>query len=189
MRTLILGSLLLTCGTAQAQTAPTCDYQSVTSPPGKAWWAQERWRYATDQDAEAAYKKLAVGQSAWPDWYTPPLLSAPLAILPAGTRFQMAMSPTNADTAPGGWGTFDNIEDVEDARQFLAVTTGFKAQIDRVITFEVTKPLTVWIGPVGPQVDAGTCTLLPGRWSQFNMLPAWNERMNFLKIVEVRPIK
>lgn len=179
---------------AQAVPAPApapapCDYKSVKSPPGQVWWAQQRWRYASDADAEAAYQTLAVGQSPWPDWFVPTLAAPPAAELPVGTRFQMAMAPTQGDTSPGGWGTFDNIEDVEDVREFLAVTQGFKASINRVIVFEVTKPLKVTIGPVGPQVDAATCTLLPGRWSQFNMAPPWNQRMDYLKILEVRPIQ
>lgn len=200
---------------ASAQTAPACDATSIDSPPGKIWWAEQRWRYASDAAATDAYKQLVTGQSPWPSWFAPaipalvqstppvggpPLDAPPLALLPVGTRFQMAMSPVpgpgeendwtkQKDDQPGGWGTFDNIADVEDVREYLAVATGFKAQIDRVVIYEVTRPLPVRIGPVGPQVDAGTCTYLPGRWSQFNLLAAREKRMDYLRIVEVRPIK
>jgi len=49
--------------------------------------------------------------------------------------------------------------------------------------------LPVIIGPIGPQIDAQSCQYLPGRWSQFNLVPAWNEVMNYLKVVEVRNIQ
>jgi hypothetical protein len=171
---------------------------SVDSPPGKIWWAQQRWRYASDAEATTAYQTLVnngKGASPWANWYLPaPNLGTatpPVTVLPAGTRFQMAMAPvaTQPDNQPGGWGTFDYIADVDDVREFLAVIHLFKPQIDRVVTYEVTQILPVLIGPVGPQVDADTCEYYPGRWSQFYMLPKWNERMNYLKIIEVRPIQ
>jgi hypothetical protein len=176
----------------------------MDSPPAKAWWAEQRWRYASDADATAAYLAIVgtgQGGSPWPNWYlpTPKLGTAtpPVTVLPVGTRFQMAMAPApvkpggpgQPNDQPGGWGTFDYIANVHDAREFLAVTHGFKAQIDRVVTYEVTRMMPVLIGSVGPQVDTETCEYLPGRWSQFNMLPAWNERMDYLKIIEVRPIR
>src|SRR5690606_30953345 len=123
--TLLLGaSLACTAFPAAAQTspAPACDASSVTSPPGKTWWAENRWRYADDASATAAYQALVSGKSPWPNWYTPPLVAAPTTVLPVGTRFQMALAPGQAETSPGGWGTFDYIADVEDAREYLAVT-------------------------------------------------------------------
>lgn len=177
-----------------------CDAMSVTSPPGKIWWSHQRWRYTSDAEATAAYQAIVnngLGGSPWGNWYlptptTPPtagtMATPPLTILPVGTRFQMAMSPTQADDSPGGWGTFDYIADVQDVREFLAVTHAFKADVNRVVTYEVTRMLPVYIGPVGPQVDTQTCEYFPGRWSQFNMLPAWNQRMEYLKVVEVRAV-
>jgi len=180
---------------------PACDATSISSPPGKIWWSQERWRYASDADATAAYLTLVnngLGGSPWATWYLPTptspvtagtLAAPPITVLPVGTRFQMAMSPGQHDDWPGGWGTFDYIADVQDVREFLAVTHLFKPQVDRVVTFEVTRMLPVYIGPVGPQVDAQTCEYFPGRWSQFNMIPTGSARMDYLKIVEVRPIQ
>ncbi|MCW3835506.1 hypothetical protein ACFQ1E_06790 [Sphingomonas canadensis] len=203
---LLLGASLIlgTCLPAVAQTAsgappvaapapspspaPACDATAIDSPPGKAWWAENRWRYADDAAATAAYQALVKGQSPWPSWYVPTVPNPPITVLPTGTRFQMAIAPGQQPDSPGGWGTFDYIADVEDVRAHLAVTTGFKAAVDRVVTYEVVRLLPVTIGPVGPQVDAGTCSYLPGRWSQFNMLPPWNERMGYLKVIEVRPI-
>lgn len=167
-----------------AAAAPACDAQSVASPPGKAWWAQQRWRYASDADAEAAYKALAAGRSPWPDWFT-----GTQSVLAPGTRFQMAMAPGQPDTEPGGFGTFDRIETAADVREYLAVLVEWKPAIDRVVTFEVVRPLTVETGPVGPQVDPRLCALLPGRWSQFQMMVPGKERMSYLRIVEVRPLQ
>jgi hypothetical protein len=173
----------------------TCDAMSPDSPPARAWWAAERWRYATDADATAAYLVLVNndrGGSPWPAWFLPPpnlgTATPPLTVLPVGTRFQMALAVGQATDAPGGWGTFDYIADVEDVREFLAVTHAFKANIDRVVTYEVTRMMPVLIGSAGPQVDTQSCEYFPGRWSQFNMLPAYDQRMDYLKIVEVRAI-
>ncbi|MEI9851591.1 MAG: hypothetical protein WDN24_12945 [Sphingomonas sp.] len=125
--TLLLGAGIafapLPAASQTAAPAPACDATSVDSPPGRIWWAEQRWRYASDAAAADAYRQLVTGQSPWPSWFVPTVPNPPLAVLPVGTRFQMAMAPTQKDDAPGGWGTFDNIADVEDVREFLAVTT------------------------------------------------------------------
>lgn len=181
-----------------AATLAPCDATSMDSPPAKAFMAAQGWRYATPAAATAAYLALVNNQSPWPDWYVPTptdpqskgvLVVAPTTTLPVGTRFQMALEAGQKTDAPGGWGTFDNIQSVEDVREFLAVIHLFKAHPDRVVTYEVTQLLPVLIGPVGPQVDTESCQYYPGRWSQFNMLPAWNEVNNYLKVVEVRNIQ
>jgi len=185
---------------AQTTPLPLCDATAMDSPPARIWWSQERWRYADDASATAAYQTLVNhgnGGSPWPVWFLPTpaspatpgvLAQPPLTILPIGTRFQMALSPGQSETSPGGWGTFDYIADVHDVREFLAVTHAFKKQVDRIATYEVTRMLPVLIGPVGPQVDTETCEYFAGRWSQFNMLPPWNDRMNYLKVIEVRAL-
>lgn len=194
MLTVILGLPLASCATLPPPAATaTCDYASVKSAPGQIWWAQQRWRYANDDEAIAAYTTLAVGTagetSPWPNWFVPPLPQPPQTILPVGARFQMAMSPNKTDSEPGGWGTFDNIATVADVRDFLAVQRKFKPEIDRVITWEVIRPLPVFVGPVGPQVDTETCRYLPGRWSQIKLNPpVWSELLTYIKPVEVRPI-
>lgn len=179
-----------------AATLVPCDATSMDSPPAKAFMAAQGWRYATPAAATAAYLALlnnGKGASAWPDWYLPAAkmgtATPPVTVLPVGTRFQMALEAGQKTDAPGGWGTFDNIQSVEDVREFLAVIHLFKAHPDRVVTYEVTQLLPVLIGPVGPQVDTESCQYYPGRWSQFNMLPAWNEVNNYLKVVEVRNIQ
>ena len=179
----------------------TCDATSMNSAPAKLWWSQERWRYPDDATATKAYLALVnngQGGSPWATWYLPTptnpatagvLTAPPITTLPVGTRFQMALAPGQSEKSPGGWGTFDYIADVDDVREFLAVTHSFKPAIDRVVTYEVTRLLPVLIGPVGPQVDTQTCEYFPGRWSQFNMLPPWNERIDYLKVIEVRTIQ
>lgn len=175
--------------TAVMQPAPApanapCDYQSIDSPPGRDWWAQQRWRYTSDAAAQAAYAALATGRPPWPDWF-----AGAQSMLAPGTRFQMAMAPDQPDDLPGGFGTFDNIQTVEDVRDYLAVLIEWKQAVNRVVTFEVIHALPVQTGPVGPQIDPATCRLLPGRWSQFQMLVAKDDRMWYLKVVEVRPIQ
>ncbi|MES2444506.1 MAG: hypothetical protein V4574_16900 [Pseudomonadota bacterium] len=179
-----------------AATVQPCDATSIDSPPGKAWWAQEHWRYQTDAEAIAAYQALVnngKGTSPWPTWYQPApglgTATPPLTLLPVGTRFQMALKPGQKKESPGAWGTFDYIADVQDVREFLAVIHLFKPEIDRVVTYEVTQMLPVLIGPVGPQVDTESCQYYPGRWSQFQMLPKWDEVMGYLKVIEVRTIQ
>ena len=124
---------------------------TLQSPPGKAWWAENRWRYAGDDEAAAAYRRLADEASPWPDWYQPYE-----AKLPPGTRFQMAIGGAQTPDQPGSFGTFDRIASVADVREDLAVRSDWKPQVDRVVTYEVVRELPVLIGPIGPQVDPGT---------------------------------
>lgn len=162
---------------------PCINPQSVTSLPGKAWWSEQRWRYASDADATAAYQKLEQTTPPWPDWFTPQD-----SILPAGTRFQMALAPGQPETKPGGFGTFDDIEDPRDVREYLAVLYAWKPVVDRVVTYETTQPMKVQIGPIGPQIDPTLCRLLPGRWSQVSMQIPAADRMTYLKVIAIRPI-
>lgn len=160
------------------------DVNTLASAPGKAWLVQHRWRFKTDADAAAAYAGLAKGASPWPDWFSPPD-----AVLQPGTRFQMALGVGQPTETPGSFGTFDLIRRVRDVRDSLAVRQEWKPKIDRVATYEVVKPINVKIGPVGPQVDGQLCKILPGRGSQFQMLVPRGTAMDYLTLVEVRPIR
>ena len=192
---------LLSAGSALAQAVPVavalpasqCDYTSIVSPPGQQWMHQHGWRYADPTMAQLSYRTLALGLSPWPDWFTPPFTA-----LASGTRFQMAIGPEHptdpfqhpqSPQTPGGWGTFALLETVADVRVHLAVQRRFKKEIDRVVTYEVTQPLPVLIGPVGPQVDSEACELLEGRWSQIQMIVPWDHRMDYLRVIEVRNIQ
>ncbi|MBP2198253.1 hypothetical protein [Pantoea cypripedii] len=78
---------------------------------------------------------------------TPPLD----ATLIPRTKLKMAVSLGQPATRPGGFATFDEIPDVFYVRNNLAVKNEWKPDIDRVITYEVKKPLPVKIGAVGPK--------------------------------------
>src|SRR5436853_2818371 len=133
-----------------------CAAASVQSRAGREWWAENRWRYASDEAAAEAYRRLAQEASPWPDWYRPYETS-----LPVGTRFQMAIGGAQTPDQPGSFGTFDQIVSVDDVREDLAVRSDWKPKVDRVVTYEVVRELPVRIGPIGPQVDPGLCDLLP----------------------------
>ncbi|MES2988091.1 MAG: hypothetical protein V4808_09320 [Pseudomonadota bacterium] len=190
MRAMLAGLLAIGLGGCAAQPARpaaagvSCDAASLSSAPGKAWWREQRWRYASDEAAGAAYAALLDKTPAWPDWFVP----ADGTLAP-GTRLQMALSPGQPETQPGGFATFDNIFGAGDVRQYLAVREAWKPKVDRVVTYEVIKELPVQIGPVGPQVDPQLCVMLPGRWSQAKMLVPAEARMEYLRVIEVRAVR
>lgn len=163
-----------------------CVLASLQSRAGREWLAENRWRYASDGAAALGYAQLAgtASPSPWPDWYKPYE-----ATLPPGTRFQMALAKGQSADSPGNWGTFDRIWNVRDVRDHLAVRTDWKPDVDRVVTYEVVRPLPVRIGPIGPQVDPKLCALLPGRWSQFQSLAAAGTLRSYLEVLEVREIR
>ncbi|MBV9931406.1 MAG: hypothetical protein JO013_10735 [Alphaproteobacteria bacterium] len=149
-----------------------------------AWWAGQRWRYRDDAAAEEAYRALAVRQSPWPEWH-----QIHVVWLPRGTRIQMALSPGQPTDRPGAFATFDPIPDVAWVRRILAVKVAWKPAIDRVVTYEVAEPLPADTGTVGPQIDEAGPTYLPGGGSQLEMMTIAADRMRYLRIVDVRPIR
>jgi len=170
----------------RAGMAGACQIASLKSRAGREWVAQNRWRFADEAAAEAAYAALAVNSSPspWPDWY-----KAYETQLAPGTRFQMALAKGQSTDSPGNWGTFDRIWNVRDVRDHLAVRSDWKPDVDRVVTYEVVRPLPVRIGPIGPQVDPKLCRYLPGRWSQFQSLAEKGTFRRYLKVLEVRAIR
>ena len=194
MRQLIfLPAALVLAGCATVQAGPragggprecTASANTLSSPPGRAWMREQGWRFASEADAAAAYSALAAQASPWPDWVTPQDV-----VLPPGTRFQMAIGGGQTSAQPGAFGTFDNIDKVEEVRSNLAVKRAWKADVDRVVTYEVVRPLPAKVGPVGPQVDGEACRLLEGRWSQLQMQVPPAERMTYLKVVGERPVR
>jgi hypothetical protein len=185
----LLAAALAGCATPQAPRrgaagASCAAGATLQSRAGRAWWDENRWRYATDGEAEAAYRRLAEQASPWPDWYRPYETG-----LPPGTRFQMAIGGAQTPDQPGSFGTFDRIASVADVREDLAVRSDWKPAVDRVVTYEVVRELPVRIGPVGPQVDSGLCALLPGRWSQFQALVEKGTLRGYLKVLKIRSIR
>ena len=177
---------------SQPVKTPKC---APDSPAGQIWLSENQWRYGNPDDPDpqkakeardkaiAALNAIEVGQSPWPNWFDPAD-----SVLPSGTRFQMAMSPGQADDRPGGWGTFNNIKTVQDVRDYLAVLPEFKPDIDRINTYVVVIAMPVQMGPVGPQIDSSKCTLLRGGWSQFNMLSSPPDRVKYLTLESSRRI-
>jgi hypothetical protein len=183
---LLLGLALAGCAAPQqARPAGACaGGTGLQSRPGKAWWRENSWRYANEDEAALAYRRLVQKASPWPDWYRPYETK-----LPPGTRFQMAIGGTQTPDQPGSFGTFDRIGSVADVREDLAVRSDWKPVVDRVVTYEVVRELPVLVGPIGPQVDPGLCVLLPGRWSQFEARVEKGTLRSYLKVLDVRPIR
>ncbi|HEU0097864.1 MAG TPA: hypothetical protein VFQ67_03730 [Allosphingosinicella sp.] len=184
----LLAAALAGCATPQsarpAQAGACAAGAGLQSPPGRKWWRENSWRYASEDEAALAYRRLAQEASPWPDWYRPYETS-----LPPGTRFQMAIGGAQTPDQPGRFGTFDRIASVADVREDLAVRSDWKPAVDRVVTYEVVRELPVLIGPVGPQVDSALCALLPGRWSQFEARVEKGTLRSYLRVLEVRPIR
>lgn len=156
----------------------------IGTPSATLWMTRNAWRYTDTVQAEAAYQRLVNGQSPWPDWFHPEV-----SVLMPGTRFQMALSSGQAKTSPGGFGTFDYIDSVEQVRQYLAVLPGWKKDIDRMVTYEVRAPMLVSVGPIGPQVDQDSCKLYTGEFTQIQFLVPPANRMDYLSVVGERPIQ
>lgn len=182
---------LSACSSLGAPTAdpigsPGCETaaRSLSSEPGRAWMQEQGWRFRSEEEAALAYANLADTASPWPDWLPPQE-----TVLAPGMRFQMAIGGDQTPENPGSFGTFDNIDEVEDVRSGLAVRIEWKPAVDRVVTYEVIRAVPVRVGPVGPQVDGRSCRLLLGRWSQLQMLVPADQRMEYLKVVGIRPIR
>ncbi|HMG48419.1 MAG TPA: hypothetical protein VK614_13280 [Allosphingosinicella sp.] len=172
-----------------AAAQPAASAAAAPAQPGgsgalRAWWVDQRWRYRTNEEAEGAYRALVARESPWPEWH-----QVSVVTLPAGLRFQMALAPGQPTDRPGGFGTFDRIPNVEFVRLSLAVKMAWKPAIDRVVTYEITTPLPADVGTVGPQIDVPADRYLPGGGSQFQMMIPAAERIQHLRVVEVRPIR
>lgn len=142
-----------------------------------------RGNFETSTDAAKAYHNLIKEQSPWP-LNEPP---SHATIIP-GVRIKMAVSPGQPSTRPGGFATFDEIPNKPFVRNELGVKNAWKPDIDRVITYEVVKPLPVKIGTVGPQIDKDAGAYLEGGKSQVEMLVPYDQRMDYLKVIEEKPI-
>ena len=68
---------------------------------------------------------------------------------PKDCYINMAMAPGQKN--PGGWGTFDNIPDVDYVRNNLAVTPEFKPEVSEVQRFLIPEGIQIQVGVVGPQ--------------------------------------
>jgi hypothetical protein len=183
----ILLLFLSACAAQAMPPAAAAPVQAASAPAQdlkQAWWNDNRWRYGSDEAADAAYQTLLGRQSPWPEWHQPSIVT-----LPAGLRFQVALSPGQGTDCPGAFGTFDRIPDLRYVRYSLAVKIAWKPEIDRVATYEIVTPLPADTGVVGPQVDTDAGRYLPGGGSQFETAKGpCAERAAHLRVVEVRPV-
>lgn len=170
-------SILSSEGLARAGQARADLYQ--------AWKADNAGAYASIEEQAAGYRNLISGESPWPEGFTPVNET-----IPQGARIRMALSPGQPLTSPGGFGTIDMIPNEPYVRNQLAVKYGWKADISGVVEYEVTQPLPVRAGPVGPQIDLGANRYLPGRGSQVNFnIPRTQSRMDYLNVIGFTPFK
>lgn len=89
----------------------------------------------------------------------------------------MALAP--GQTKPGGWGTFDNIPDVNYVRNNLAVTPEFKPEVGYVQRYLIPEGTPIQIGIVGPQKYQGINYL--GGGNQVQILN-FSDRANLIPI-------
>jgi hypothetical protein len=169
----------------QGQWADRCkpSVTSLSSSAGQQWMREHGWRYGNEEEAAQAYQRVLTQSSPWPDWFKPHKTK-----LTPGTRFQMVLSKDQPDDRPGGYGTFDYVATPSQARDDLAIRTDWKPTLDRVVIYEVTTPLPANVGPIATQIDPQTCRLLPGKWSQIELLVPPANRMNYLRILSTRSL-
>ncbi|WP_270180272.1 hypothetical protein [Alkalihalobacillus sp. CinArs1] len=139
--------------------------------------------FINSTQASSAYKELIARQSPWPHQYEPIKTT-----LKPGTRFEMALGSGQPVNRPGGFGTFNKIDDTRFVREILAVKESWKPDLSKVVTYEVIEELPVNKGRVGPQIDENTNKYLPGGGTQVEMLVSPKDRMKYLKVVDERTI-
>ncbi|MEX1118839.1 MAG: RHS repeat-associated core domain-containing protein, partial [Terrimicrobiaceae bacterium] len=107
---------------------------------------------------------------------------------PSGLVVEMAMSPGQPITRPGGFATLDTITDVAYARNQLAIIPEFKPHIGYVQRYQITPGTQIQWGPVGPQTSEGI--LYPGGGTQIQILVSPAQRSSVLTPVgPARPIQ
>ncbi len=101
-------------------------------------------RESNGGDAEVLALPAPTGTNPWMDGTEIIAMEAP-----ENCYINMALAP--GQNKPGGWGTFDNIPDVDYVRNNLAVTPEFKPEIGYVQKYKIPKGTPIQIGIVGPQ--------------------------------------
>lgn len=151
----------------------------------QAWKADNGPNYGSVENQVDAYKRLVGGESPWPDGFAPVDNT-----LPVGSKFRMALAPGQPVTSPGGFGTMDAIPNAGYVRKDLAVKSAWKPDLNGVAEYEVTQPLPVQQGPVGPQIDLQTNSYLPGGGTQFKLnTPKGQSRMDYLNVSGFTPFQ
>ena len=95
---------------------------------------------------------------------------------PKDCYINMALAP--GQNRPGAWGTFDNIPNVDYARNILAITPEFKPQISYVQKYLIPEGTRIQIGFVGAQkyndvlyIGGGTQVQILNYADRFNLIP------------------
>ncbi len=141
--------------------------------------------YGSAEESANTFVRILKDEDPWPIGFDK---NAAKTTLKPGQRFEMAISPGQATDMPGGFGTFDEIMDVDYVRNQLAVKAEWKPNIDRVVVYEVVDELPVISGTVGPQIDEALGKFLSGGGHQVQMLVSPADRMKYLKVIEVKDI-
>ncbi|MBD5499184.1 MAG: hypothetical protein HDR11_15780 [Lachnospiraceae bacterium] len=97
--------------------------------------------------------------------------------VPKDCYINMVLAPNQ--TSPGGWGTFDNIPNVDYVRNNLAVTPEFKAEIGYVQRYLIPEGTPIQIGIAGPQSYNGV--IYPGGGNQVQILN-YSDRANLVPV-------
>lgn len=86
-----------------------------------------------------------------PKGTNPWLDGSEIVSIKAPKDFKINMAMSVGQMKPGGWGTLDEITNVNYVRNELAVTPEFKPEVSKVQQFLVPEGTRIQIGTVGPQ--------------------------------------
>lgn len=107
--------------------------------------------------------------------------------------FNMAIGPGQPATSPGAFGTPDPINSQSTVWNELAVKHSWKPDgVDRVVTYQVIEPVKINFGSVGPQIEKlpdGTYSYLKGGNNQIELLVPRDDRIKYIKPIDVNTIE
>ncbi len=109
-----------------------------------------------------------------------------IASIKAPKDFEINMAMAPGQTRPGGWGTLDDIPNVNYVRNPLAVTPEFKPEVSKVQRWLVPEGTRIQIGDVGPQTYKGI--LYPGGGNQVQILN-YSDRAKLIPLGDAINIK
>jgi hypothetical protein len=132
------------------------------------------------------YNLLLKDQSPWPMGQ-----DGTESVLKAGDRFFMAVENNAPDNMIGGFGVKEKIPSTQFVRENLAVKSNWKNTCNVIREFEVNEgvSLSIFQGPVGPQIDLNIDKYLPGdmnvtQYNLFSKLGNGKNRSDYVHIVD-----
>lgn len=137
------------------------------------------------EEASSSYINLIDGESPWPEGFD---IAAHTTKLKAGDTFNVVLDKNqDPKLLTGRFGTFDNIPNVDYARNEMAIKSNWKLDCGQVATYRVKAgvELEVIEGPVGPQIDLNADKYLPGGASQINF--TLDRSVNIMDYLELIP--